>query len=166
MCIDKDLERGEWKDTVKCYIKPVNSCWWRQKIWNALRKWQSWGRRHKQTHKSAIDRHIDDCGDRQAPFAIAISPHLLSLSLPLSHHLATLTLTFMTLHVALPFCVSNHLSRGSLVSIPSAQSGPGPTPSVHLLPLVFLPEAQWERQGKYLPCLSLSLAVSWLLYKG
>lgn len=80
MCIDKDLERGEWKDTVKCYIKPVNSCWWRQKIWNALRKWQSWGRRHKQTHKSAIDRHIDDCGDRQAPFAIAISPHLLSLS--------------------------------------------------------------------------------------
>lgn len=68
---------------------PVNSRWWRHKIWNALRKWQGWGRRHKQTHKSAIDRHIDDGGDRQAPSAIAISLHLLSLSLApsLSHNL-------------------------------------------------------------------------------
>lgn len=79
---------------------PVNSGWWRHKIWNALRKWQSWGRRHKQTHKSGIDRHIDDCGDRQAPSAIAIFLHLLCLSFSLClyhNHLVTLILASLAL---------------------------------------------------------------------
>lgn len=89
------MERWERKEIVDCW-------WLLVKIWYALRKWQSWEWRHKQTHKST-DSHIDNYGDRKTPYAIAhtlyicyISPSSL-LPLSLSNHLATLTLTSLTL---------------------------------------------------------------------
>lgn len=146
----------------------MNSCWWRHKIWNALRKWQSWGRRHKQTHKSAIDRLTAECRDRQAPSAIAISLHLLFLSpsyspsppLPLPHHHCNLNPHFPGIAPPHPFFFSpqNHLSSCSLVSVSSAQGGLGPTPPVHLPPLVFQLEAQREAEKLF----ALSLPLFWL----
>lgn len=119
----------------------VNSRWWRHKIWNTLRKWQRWGPRHKQTHKSAMDRHRDDWGNRTDTLCHCyLSTSALPLSLPLSHHLTTLTLTSLAL-LSLPLCAPNHLSS---VSVSSAQGELGPTPPVSLLPLVFQPEAQRE----------------------
>lgn len=53
----------------------VNSRWWQHKIWNTLHKWQSWGPRHKQTHKSTTDRCREDREDRH-PLPSIFSFHL------------------------------------------------------------------------------------------
>lgn len=116
------------------------------KIWNVLRKRQSWGQRHKQTHKST-NRHREDCGDSICHCCLATLSLLLVLSLPLSHHLTTLT---SSLTLLFPFFASHMNPSFGLFS---ALSG------LFISFLIFQPEALKDTKKIFALCLCLSSGV-------